>query len=178
MSLRGRRQDEAGITLIELLVVILIIGLLASIGMVVLRGQRQRALVSALQSALKSAATSAEAFNVVNGGTYLNVNLPALKTEGYRTIPRVGITISGSVRGYCILGAHFDLPEAHTWRVASYNSAVGRPTEDDGASCVEPAAPAPPSSQICEYVRVRTCRWFCWGRDRYRWEYRCRTEEF
>ena len=65
-KIRERMESEKGFTLIELLVVILIIGILAAIAIPAFLGQRDKAAESEAKSAVRNAASAAEAFYTDN----------------------------------------------------------------------------------------------------------------
>jgi prepilin-type N-terminal cleavage/methylation domain-containing protein len=147
-SARDSNSDQRGVSLIELIVVILIIAILTAIAIAVFLNQRERAMVSQVQAALKTAADTAESYGVENGGSFVGVDVVSLETEGLRVAPPIGISIAGNQRGYCIIASHFDLPLAHPWQTASYWSGEGRPTPDNGATCIDPTAPSAPSAPV------------------------------
>jgi len=141
-------RGEAGVSLIELIVVVLIIGILTAIAVAVFLDQRERAMVSQVQSALRGAADNAESFGVDNHGSFVGIDVPELEAQGLKVAPPIGISIAGNQRGYCIIAAHFDLPVAHEWQTASWWSGEGRATADDGASCIDPAPPTAPTDTV------------------------------
>ena len=91
------KQKLRGFTIVELVVVIAIIGILAGIVLLNMKGWKQRTETSQVQSDLKSAASAMEdARNNTNG---YPTSLPSTFTASQ------GVTItytSGSAAGYCI----------------------------------------------------------------------------
>jgi type IV pilus assembly protein PilA len=77
-KLRERIQnEEKGFTLIELLVVVLIIGILAAIAIPAFLGQREKAQDGEAKSAVRNAASAAEAF-YTDAQSYNNMDEAAL----------------------------------------------------------------------------------------------------
>jgi type IV pilus assembly protein PilA len=131
---RMRERDEAGFTLIELLVVILIIAILAAIAIPVFLKQREKGYVSQSQSALKNAATAQESYLTANNA-YANgaAGLASLETdEGLKYASDVTLAVVGNAAtDYCITATHASLPAAHDWKVSTYDSAEGEPSDAD-----------------------------------------------
>jgi prepilin-type N-terminal cleavage/methylation domain-containing protein len=147
-SSRDPRWGQRGVSLIELIVVILIIAILTAIAIAVFLNQRERAMVSQVQSALRGAANKAESYGLDKGGSFVGVDVVALETQGLRVAPPIGISIAGNSSGYCIIASHFELSVDHPWQTASYWSGEGRPLPDDGATCIDPEAPSAPSAPV------------------------------
>src|SRR4028119_291625 len=82
--LRDAKKEEKGFTLIELLVVIIIIGILIGIAVPVFINQRNRALDTAAQANLRTAATAQQVY-------YTSVN-PAAYSTSATTLSGYGFT--------------------------------------------------------------------------------------
>ncbi len=83
-TLEKMRKGEGGFTLIELLVVMVIIGLLAAIAIPLFLSQKDKARETALKNDLRNLATYAETYAVDNNGSYLNWNVAAAVTDGFK----------------------------------------------------------------------------------------------
>ena len=78
-KIRQRIQsEESGFTLIELLVVVLIIGILAAIAIPAFLGQREKAQDSEAKSAVRNAASAAEAY-FTDSQSYVGMDEAKLK---------------------------------------------------------------------------------------------------
>jgi prepilin-type N-terminal cleavage/methylation domain-containing protein len=142
----GMREQE-GFTLIELLIVILVIAILASIAVPVFLVQRERGWVSQSHAALKNAATSAESYGAHHDGDYsgldgadssmANAEYALLTNEGFKKSSAVDVELVAGAGGstFCVTATHVDLPAAHDWKVATYNSNGGSPVPDDTDAC-------------------------------------------
>ena len=123
------KEEERGFTLIELLVVVLIIAILAAIAVPVFLNQRKRAWISQSQSALKNAATAEESYATANNGSYTATEAD-LEAEGFNQVPNVALTITlPAGGGYCLVATHDLIPAGDAWKVSSFSSAGGAPTE-------------------------------------------------
>jgi len=130
-----RQRGEHGFTLIELLVVVVIIGILAAIAIPAFLRQRERAWGAQVQSALRNAATAAEAYSVDNGGSYAglesplwtNATPPVVATNwaagGVTATPDVTITFvpRASDTEFELVGVHANMGTT-TW---TYDSTTG-----------------------------------------------------
>jgi prepilin-type N-terminal cleavage/methylation domain-containing protein len=131
-GLRPRRDE--GFTLIELLVVIMIIAILAAIAIPLYFRNREKAWTAQIQSALKNAATAAEAWAVDNGGDFSALDgqdASALQPQGFK-VPIWAqspgyFTIEASGTRYCLQAQHKDLSPTNDWRRSTYDSSVGKP---------------------------------------------------
>jgi type IV pilus assembly protein PilA len=124
-----KERREGGFTLIELLVVILIIAILAAIAIPVFLNQRQRAYVAQAESALKNGATAMESLATQNNGAYqvaaADPTVAQLRTEGYRDVSGVTLTVEGATTDanqFCLKADHSALGTDYY-----YDSDVGKP---------------------------------------------------
>ena len=132
MARISRRETQAGFTLIELLVVVLIIAILAAIAIPVFIGQRERAYIADVNSALREAATATEAYGLENEGDYSGLNGdtgPLLEIQGYAASSAVSILVASTSTDYCLTTTYSMLPAGHDWRVATFDKDLGRPTD-------------------------------------------------
>lgn len=94
-GLRGRAAREEGFTLVELLVVMLILGILASIAMVVFLNQRGKAEDSQAKSNARTLMTAMETCANDNGGSYATCDIAALRAIE-KAIPQTGTSVDAS----------------------------------------------------------------------------------
>lgn len=121
---------ENGNTLMELLVVIIIIGVLASIAIPVLIGQRRKAVDASLQSDLRTIATSMEAGRAASGE--LPTTADDIRADA---VTSPGNTVSVAVSGddFCLTGDHPDgIGPSHAW---VFDTERGGLVKESTASC-------------------------------------------
>ena len=139
-----KRENEKGFTLIELLVVILIIAILAAIAIPVFLSQREKGWQSQLESALKNGATAAESYATGPGdGSFENLTLAAMRTEGYKEAPEVEDitpTVTADGNSFSLSATHERLGADQEMAVSSADS---EPTVSTCNAGVKAAIPAP-----------------------------------
>jgi type IV pilus assembly protein PilA len=131
------RDRNEGFTLIELLVVVGILGILAAIAVPVFLNQRNKGYESQVQSNLRNAAQAVEAYatDPSVGGSYAGLDAMAgadLAPYGFRMPDYLTyLTVEANATEFCIEARHESLAGSDPWMVATYDSAVGRPTATD-----------------------------------------------
>jgi len=128
---KRREENDKGFTLIELLVVILIIGVLAAIAIPAFLNQRQGAWESQVKSDLANAVIAAETYSTNHNGSYKDLTVAALGTEGFKATPEVTTTIlvAATNDSYVLTADHSSLGDNWT-----FDSKTGRTTEVGAAT--------------------------------------------
>jgi len=104
------RSNPQGFTLVELIVVMIIIGILATIGIMQFLNFRERCHNATLQSDLRSAYTASRQFFLDHPNDA--VTEPDLKTHGYRPSRDVEVTIhNGTEAALSISATHPGTPD-------------------------------------------------------------------
>ena len=94
----------------------------------VLLNKRYQAQV---ESSLASAAIAQESYIAQPRDSYTD-DVAQLLERGFQARPAVSIDVlSAGTSSYCIQATHRNLPTDHPFKVASYDSEVGRPVAED-----------------------------------------------
>ena len=96
-------QEESGFTLIELLIVLVIIGILLAIAVPSYLGFKDRANKRAVQSDLRAALPTAEAY-YSDRGSYTNLTVGSMAAIDTGLASDVVSVTAGSKTGYCLSG--------------------------------------------------------------------------
>ena len=100
-DMRARLSHQEGFTLIELLIVIVIIGILLAIAVPSYLGFKDRANKRAVQSDIREAIPTAEAF-YSDHGSYTNLALPSMTQIDSGISQNLQVAVLNGGQNYCI----------------------------------------------------------------------------
>ena len=147
-KLRQRLSHQEGFTLIELLIVIVIIGILLAIAVPSYLGFKDRANKRAVQSDLRAALPTAEAY-YSDHGSYTGLTLAKMASIDTGLASKVVTVATSSKAGYCLSGTK----GGQTWSVHGPGATWFEQPDCTGTGCQRQLARPVPRLRAASFTR-------------------------